>query len=190
MLNDFRADLEPGWQPAISVSGTGILVTQGGQLIDAMAPASGSLTSVTYIGKVVHKGDIIANLDDTELKSEIDRAQAVLQEREVDLGAIKSSFERQITAKTKNAIAQKANFEEIIRTDEKRRDFYRDYLAREESAVTKASFPKGRSKKRVGKWSRPSRRPAPREASCFDWMPRNSNSESGGTMRSSSRSRQ
>jgi HlyD family secretion protein len=121
----------------ISVSGTGILVTQGGQLIDAMAPASGSLTSVTYIGKVVHKGDIIANLDDTELKSEIDRAQAVLQEREVDLGAIKSSFERQITAKTKNAIAQKANFEEIIRTDEKRRDFYRDYLAREESAVTK-----------------------------------------------------
>src|SRR4051812_28490061 len=59
---------------ATRVQGSGILVTRGGQVFDAMAPAAGSLAQIAPIGTQVKKGDVVASLDDTQVAQDLEHA--------------------------------------------------------------------------------------------------------------------
>src|ERR1700741_1464363 len=67
------------------VEGAGILVARGGQVFDAMAPASGTLASVAATGSTVNKGDVVATLDDAQAEQDLDHAANVLREQEDQL---------------------------------------------------------------------------------------------------------
>ncbi|HVO02755.1 MAG TPA: NHLP bacteriocin system secretion protein [Candidatus Cybelea sp.] len=118
-----------------SVYGSGILVTQGGHVFDAMSPVSGTLISVADIGTQVKKGDLLASLDDTDLKQALDHAAAVVREKQSDLESLTANYAQQIDLKHKNAMAQRANLEKIIAADQQRSAFYRDLLEKQSKIV-------------------------------------------------------
>ena len=119
----------------VTVPGEGILVTRGGQVFDAMAPETGALASLVEIGRAVHKGDVVATLDDSAWRADLDHARAALAEREGDLYALKNAFASQSEARRKNRDALRAHFNDIIAAADQRAEFYRDLVSREGAAV-------------------------------------------------------
>jgi HlyD family secretion protein len=120
---------------AVTVEGEGILVTRGGQVFDAMAPESGALASIAEIGRVVHKGEVVATLDDSAWRADLDHARAALAEREADQDALKRALQSESDARGKNRDARRANLNDIIAAAQQRADFYRDLVGREAAAV-------------------------------------------------------
>jgi HlyD family secretion protein len=118
-----------------SVNGSGILVSRGGHVFDAMAPFPGTLIDVANIGTVVKKGDRLASLDDTELQQNLQHAEEVVKEKQADLASLTKNFADQIDMKHKNAAAQRDNFARIIAASEKRRAFYADLLGKQDKIV-------------------------------------------------------
>jgi HlyD family secretion protein len=108
------------------------LLERGGQVFDAMAPATGPLASVAAIGTKVGKGDVVATLDDTQQEQDLEHARTILREQEQDLGALTERFEREIAARRKVDVQQRENLAKIIATSEQRRSFYSDMLRIEE----------------------------------------------------------
>jgi HlyD family secretion protein len=118
-----------------SVNGSGILVSRGGHVFDAMAPFPGTLIDVANIGTVVKKGDRLASLDDTELQQNLKHADEVVKEKQADLASLTRNFADQIDLKHKNAVAQRDNLARIIAAAEKRRGFYQDLLTKQDKIV-------------------------------------------------------
>jgi HlyD family secretion protein len=118
-----------------SVSGSGILVSRGGHVFDAMAPFPGTLIDVVDLGTVVKKGDRLAALDDTELRQNLGHAEEVVKEKQADLASLTRNFADQIELKHKNAMAQRDNLARIIAAAEKRRAFYQDLLGKQDKIV-------------------------------------------------------
>src|SRR3954468_20414343 len=118
-----------------SVNGSGILVSRGGHVFDAMAPFPGTLIDVANIGTVVKKGDRLASLDDTELRQNLRHAEDVVKEKQTDLASLTKNFADQIDLKHKNAVAQRDNLARIIAAAEKRRAFYEGLLNKQDKIV-------------------------------------------------------
>jgi HlyD family secretion protein len=100
-----------------------------------MAQEGGALATIAEIGRAVHKGDVVATLDDSQWRADLDHARAELSEREADLAALKLAFDNESAARLRNRDARRANLNEIIAAAEQRRDFYRDLVGREAAAV-------------------------------------------------------
>ena len=118
-----------------SVNGSGILVSRGGHVFDAMAPFPGTLIDVAAIGTVVKKGDRLASLDDTELRQNLRHAEEVVKEKQTDLASLTKNLAAQIDLKHKNAAAQRDNLARIIAAAEKRRAFYEGLLTKQDKIV-------------------------------------------------------
>jgi HlyD family secretion protein len=118
-----------------SVNGSGILVSRGGHVFDAMAPFPGTLIEVANIGTVVKKGDRLASLDDTELRQNLMHAEEVVKEKQADVASLTKNFAEQIDLKHKNAVAQRDNLTRIIAAAEKRRAFYEGLLNKQDKIV-------------------------------------------------------
>jgi HlyD family secretion protein len=118
-----------------SVQGSGILVSRGGHVFDAMSPVSGTLITVADLGTVVKKGDRLATLDDTEMRQDLDHAEQVVREKETDLATLTQNYADQIAVKHKNATAQRDNLARIIAAAQKRRDFYAGLLQKQDKIV-------------------------------------------------------
>ncbi len=124
-------------QVATRVEGAGILVSRGGEVFDAMAPAAGTLASVEPIGAAVRKGDIVATLDDVRRRQNLDHAQNVLREQQAQLTALNARFDREIAARRTVDQQQRANLADIIRNAEQRRQFYASELTRDQPIAAK-----------------------------------------------------
>jgi len=119
------------------VEGAGILVTRGGQVFDAMATSSGILTTVASMGTKVHKGDVVASLDNTQADQDLEHARNVLREQEQDLAQLTARFDREIEARQRVDAQQRENLSTVIASAEQRRAFYADALDREAPAAAK-----------------------------------------------------
>jgi HlyD family secretion protein len=117
------------------VSGAGILVARGGQVFDAMAPASGTVAAVATIGASVKKGDIVASLDSVQSEQDLEHGQNVLREQEDQLAQLVARFDREIDARRAVDAQQRENLGEIIRNAEQRRTFYAEQLKSDQSVV-------------------------------------------------------
>lgn len=109
----------PSW-----VSGRGILVSEGGHLFDARAPADGSLVTLVATGTKVRKGDLLATLDDTRLRQELQHAQDVAREKQNDRDKIAARFQSEIALKQQNIDARKANVSNLVSEAQQRSGFY------------------------------------------------------------------
>lgn len=119
------------------VQGSGLLVARGGEVFDAMAPASGALASVAAIGAAVHKGDVVATLDDTAAKQDLQHAQNVLHEQEQELGELVARYDRETAARQKVDTQQRDNLAGIIRSAKQRQAFYSSELQSDEPIAAK-----------------------------------------------------
>ena len=119
------------------VQGSGIIVSRGGQVFDAMAPASGTLTTVAAIGALVGQGDVVARLDDVRVRQDLEHAETVLREQEQQFAELVARFDREITARHKVDDQQRENLGEIIRSAEQRHSFYADELAGDQPIAQK-----------------------------------------------------
>jgi HlyD family secretion protein len=119
------------------VQGNGILVARGGQVFDAMAPASGTLATVAAIGAEVQKGDVVATLDYAAEEQDLQHAQNVLMEHQHQLEQLVARFDREAEARRKVDAKQRENLGEIIRSAEQRRAFYEEAMKGDETAAVK-----------------------------------------------------
>jgi HlyD family secretion protein len=106
-------------------------------VFDAMAPASGTLTRVAPIGTEVHKGDVLATLDDTQAGQDLSHAQTVLREQQEDLAALIDRYDRAIEARRRVDAQQSQNLAKIIAAAEQRHQFYASALTREAPVAAK-----------------------------------------------------
>jgi HlyD family secretion protein len=121
----------PSW-----VSGRGILVSQGGHLFDAKAPSDGSLVTLAAIGAKVHKGDLLATLDDTRLRQELQHAQDVEREKQNDRDKIEARYHDEIDLKQQNIEARKANVSSLVAEAQQRSAFYDKLLNDQQSYLS------------------------------------------------------
>lgn len=117
------------------VSGAGILVARGGQVFDAMAPASGTVATVAVIGASVKKGDVVASLDRTQPEQDLVHAQKVLAEQQEQLEKTTARFDREIEARRTVDAQQRENLAAIIRSAEQRHTFYAEQLKSDQSVA-------------------------------------------------------
>jgi HlyD family secretion protein len=118
------------------VGGQGILVGQGGHLFDARAPADGNLVRLAPIGSVVHKGDVLATLDDTRLRRDLAHAQEVVRERQQDRDKTAARYQHEIALKQENIAARKANVDKLIETARQNAAFYGTLLQSEQAYLS------------------------------------------------------
>jgi HlyD family secretion protein len=119
------------------VQGAGLLVTRGGQVFDAMAPAAGRLASIAAIGATVSKGGVVATLDDAAAEQDLRHAQNVLREQAQQLAELVARFARETEARHKVDAQQRDNLAEMIRAAQQRRAFYADALKSDEPIAAK-----------------------------------------------------
>jgi HlyD family secretion protein len=116
------------------VSGDGILITAGGRVFDAVAPADGVLEEITVaVDDLVEKGQIVAVLSQRDLQLQFDAAQATLQEFEADLARITDEVDQQEALRI-------AAIEESIRSADER---LATVIARLEQAEKRLADEKG-----------------------------------------------
>lgn len=121
------------------VDGSGILVSRGGQVFDAMAPDTGLVASVAAVGTVVGKGDTVATLDDRQLDQDVLHAGNALREQEEELAQLIARYEHEIDARRRVDAQQRENLSNIIASAQQRHSFYGDLL-RDEQQVVASGF--------------------------------------------------
>ena len=114
------------------VQGKGILVSQGVHLFNATAPATGTVISVLPSGSIVHKGDLIAQLDAGSLRQDLDNAHQVVAEKRIARDKVAERYDRQIALTTQNITQRKTNLGRISATAQQSVAFYQKLLAQEE----------------------------------------------------------
>ena len=113
------------------VAGAGILVERGGQVFDAMASDPGVLSMVAPIGTVVHRGDLVAALDDTQAQQDLQHAQNLLHEQQDQLQQLTARFDREIAARRRVDAQQRENLQNLIAAATRRKTFYEQSLLNE-----------------------------------------------------------
>ena len=117
------------------VGGSGILVSRGGQVFDAMAPVTGIVASVSSIGADVKKGDIVATLEDRQLDQDLHHAENVLREQDQGLAQLIARYQHETEKRHEVNEQQRENLANIIAGAQQRRDFYADSLRSDEQVM-------------------------------------------------------
>jgi HlyD family secretion protein len=103
------------------VAGEGILVSNTGRVVDAVAAVGGRLKAVeVLVGDRVKQGQVIAHVMQTDVEQRYHNAVEVLREREQEHGEITAAIKRELEIKAANTAAQNAGLEAIITTAQKR----------------------------------------------------------------------
>jgi len=106
------------------VTGPGILVSGGGRVFDAVAPASGLLIApAARSGETVTAGQLLARIDKVDLEQTLAHAQAVLAERERDLDRRSAQLDREAQARRANFASRRAALRQVAAAAETRVQF-------------------------------------------------------------------
>jgi HlyD family secretion protein len=106
------------------VTGDGILISNGGRVVDAVSGAAGRLASVSIaVGDHVVQGQPIAQIVQTDIEQRHNEAVAVLQERERDRAVLLSRVETELATKSENYSKLEDALNEIIKVTDQRIDY-------------------------------------------------------------------
>src|SRR5229473_3138877 len=106
------------------VSGEGILISNGGKVVDAVAAAAGLLQSVAVtVGDHVTQGQPIAQIVQTDIEQKQKAAVEVFHAREHEYRDLNSKVARELAAKSQNFQKLEAAFEQVIRATSQRVDY-------------------------------------------------------------------
>jgi len=119
------------------VSGEGILVSQGGRVVDAVSAARGRLASLDVaVGDRIAQGQIIAHLDQTDTEKRYRDASEVVREREREHDQLVATIDRELAAKSKNYAAQVAALNQVIDAAQQRSTYLAADVADLEKILT------------------------------------------------------
>lgn len=122
------------------VTGSGLLVSSGGRVFDAVASASGALVApLVKPGDTVTAGQLLARVDKAELEQTLDHARAVVREREQDLARRTNQLEREAQARRANFAARRAALRQVVAAAETRVQFL-DTLLRGQEDIASRGF--------------------------------------------------
>jgi len=103
------------------VAGEGILISDGGRVVDAVSAVAGRLASVEVsVGDQVDQGQLIAKIAQTDTEQRYRNAAEAFRERENEHAELVSAIKRELETKTANFAAQRAALEQLIATAEQR----------------------------------------------------------------------
>jgi len=106
------------------VSGEGILISNGGKVVDAVSAAGGQLQSVAVaVGDHVIEGQPIAQIVQTDIEQKHTAAVEVFHEREHEYTDLKSKVARELAAKSQNFEKLEAALEQVIKATSQRIDY-------------------------------------------------------------------
>jgi HlyD family secretion protein len=106
------------------VTGDGILISNGGRVVDAVSGAAGRLASVSIaVGDHVVQGQPIAQIVQTDIEQRHNEAVAVLQERERERTVLVSRVETELATKSENYSKLEDALNEIIKVTDQRIDY-------------------------------------------------------------------
>jgi len=106
------------------VPGEGILVSDGGRVVDAVSDAAGQLSSISVsIGDHVLQGQPIAQIAQTEIQRRYTGAIEVFQEREREHADLTSKVASELASKSQNFAKLEAAFEQVITATSQRIEY-------------------------------------------------------------------
>ncbi|MFY9957995.1 MAG: NHLP bacteriocin system secretion protein, partial [Bradyrhizobium sp.] len=106
------------------VSGEGILISNGGNVVDAVSGAAGRLSSVSIaVGDHVVRGQPIAQIAQTDIRQRHDEAVAVFQEREREYAVLVSKVEAELASKSQNFAKLEAALNQVVKATDQRIEY-------------------------------------------------------------------
>ena len=106
------------------VSGEGILISNGGRVVDAVSAAAGRLQSVAVaVGDHVDLGQPIAQIVQTDIEQKHKAAVEVFRERQREYTDLKSKVAAELAAKSQNFEKLEAALEQVIKATGQRVDY-------------------------------------------------------------------
>jgi HlyD family secretion protein len=106
------------------VSGDGILVSNGGRVVDAVSAAAGRLSSVSIgVGDHVIRGQVIAQIIQTDIAQKHNEAVAVLQERERAHVVLVSRVQNELASKSRNFVKLEEALNQVIKATQQRVEY-------------------------------------------------------------------
>jgi HlyD family secretion protein len=119
------------------VSGEGILVSNGGRVIDAVSAVTARLASIdVMVGDRVTRGQVLARASQTDAEQRYRDVAEVLRERERERSELIAAIDLEIATKSANYAAQEAGLDQVIAVAEQRAAYLVDEVARLEGAVS------------------------------------------------------
>jgi HlyD family secretion protein len=120
------------------VDGEGIIVANGGRVLDAMSPAQGAVVSLAVApNSAVKRGDEIAIIRQDSLRQDLVNARAILRERENEKSVAVTSHTEELAVRQRNIERQREAQEAIIAAAMARADALADELRNIEELASK-----------------------------------------------------
>jgi HlyD family secretion protein len=106
------------------VSGDGILVSNGGRVVDAVSAAAGRLSSVSIaVGDHVVRGQVIAQIVQTDIEQQHNEAVAVFHERERANAVLVSRVRSELASKSQNFVKLEDALNQVIKATQQRVEY-------------------------------------------------------------------
>ena len=122
------------------VSGNGILITEGGRVFEAVAPASGTVSEIRVdVGDAVNEDQVVAVLSQRDTRLKYNNAKSTLRERKRNLERIKAEANRQEGLREEAVQRQVEAIKQQIAAAKERRDFLRKKV-RDEQRLLEQGF--------------------------------------------------
>ncbi len=119
-----------------SVPGQGMLISEGGRIYNAMAPAGGTVSKINVsLNQAVSKGDLLILLDQPALEESTANARAYLVDKENEKVRMVRNHHKELELKLANFSKQKQTQQEIIRNALERKSYLEDILQKREEML-------------------------------------------------------
>ena len=106
------------------VPGEGILVSDGGRVVDAVSDATGRLSSINVaIGDHVVQGQAIARIAQTDIQQHYTAASEVYHEREREHADLTSKVANELASKSQNFVKLEAAFDQVVKATSQRIEY-------------------------------------------------------------------
>jgi HlyD family secretion protein len=104
--------------------GEGILVSGGGRVVDSVSAAAGRLSSVDVsVGDHVTKGQIIAQIVQTDIEQKRTAAIALFREREREHADLTSKIAAELASKGQNFVKLETAFDQVVKATDQRIEY-------------------------------------------------------------------
>ncbi len=100
---------------ATRINSNGILITKGGQVTDAIAPASGYLNAIHFqTGAIVKQGEVVATITLTEATERLNTARQQLQQQRAQYTATVNELNRESSSRTDTTRKRRERLQELL----------------------------------------------------------------------------
>jgi len=120
------------------VEGQGILISNGGRVVNVQAAGSGFLTEINVtVGHPVEAGQIVARLSQTDAQKSYENAQAILQERLDNQTRTHAQVQHEQTLKMQHIERQRQTLRDSLAAGYQRMEFLQERQKQDQALLTK-----------------------------------------------------